>query len=54
MLGFHAEYASGDLVIDPIEIEDAQWFTPTALPKLPAPFSISRLLIENHLKTLAL
>lgn len=50
MLGFHAEYASGELKIDPTELEDAQWFKPEKLPLLPSPFSISRRLIETHLK----
>jgi NAD+ diphosphatase len=51
MLGFLAEYESGEIVIDPIEIEDAQWFKPSELPKLPSPLSISRLLIEKHLSS---
>lgn len=48
MLGFLAEYDSGEIGIDPIEIEDAQWFKLNHLPKLPTPLSISRLLIERY------
>ncbi len=50
MLGFYAEYDSGEIIIDPLELEDAQWFESNRLPLLPSPFSISRLLIEKHLK----
>ncbi|GHV96045.1 hypothetical protein AGMMS50293_23650 [Spirochaetia bacterium] len=45
MLGFCARYASGTIRPDGIEIEDAQWFSRDALPKLPAPGSVSRYLI---------
>lgn len=51
MLGFLAEYESGEIALDPVEIEDAQWFEPTQLPKLPSPLSISRLLINKHLSS---
>jgi NAD+ diphosphatase len=51
MLGFIAEYDSGEIKIDGHEIEDAKWFTPEALPLLPSPLSISRWLIEKHLGT---
>jgi len=50
MLGFYAEHDSGEIDIDGLELEDAQWFEPNKLPPLPNPFSISRLLIEKHLK----
>lgn len=36
MLGFHAEYAGGEIVMQPDEIEDAQWFSVHDLPPLPA------------------
>jgi NAD+ diphosphatase len=49
MVGFTAEYAGGEIVIDPTEIEDARWFTPHDLPKLPAPLSIARRLIDSFL-----
>ncbi|MGA6097209.1 NAD(+) diphosphatase [Stutzerimonas marianensis] len=48
MLGFHAEYASGDIVMQPEEIEDAGWFSIHDLPALPAPRSIARYLIELY------
>jgi NAD+ diphosphatase len=49
MIGFHAEYESGDIIIDGIEIEDAQWFDVAYLPQLPPVQSIGRLLIDNYL-----
>ena len=49
MLGYHAEYASGEIVMQPEEIEDARWFSIHALPGLPAPRSIARYLIELYL-----
>lgn len=49
MIGFTVEYLSGDIKIDPVEIEDAQWFDITNLPKLPQIGSIGRNLIEAYL-----
>lgn len=49
MLGFHAEYASGEIVAQPDEIEDARWFRLDALPPLPAHRSISRYLIDLYI-----
>lgn len=49
MLAFTAEYASGDIKLDPAEIAEARWFGPgDALPELPPPQSISRALIEAN------
>ena len=53
MIAFHADYASGEINIDPNEIEDAGWFSATKLPeRLPGPISISRKLIIDTLKRL--
>lgn len=49
MLGFHAEYESGDIVPQADEIEDARWFRIDDLPPLPANRSIARYLIEAYL-----
>ena len=46
MLGFTAQYASGEIRIDEDEIEDAGWYTPDNLPDLPDGISISRQLIN--------
>jgi len=48
MLGFHAEYAGGEIVMQPDEIEDAQWFNVHDLPPLPAGRSIARYLIDLY------
>lgn len=49
MLGFYAEYHSGELKIDSNEIEDAKWFSFNNLPTLPSPASIARKLIDSFL-----
>ena len=48
MLGFHVEYAGGDIVPQPGEIEDAKWFGFDELPLLPTEKAISRYLIELY------
>ncbi|MWK54463.1 NAD(+) diphosphatase [Pseudomonas otitidis] len=48
MLGYHAEYRSGEIVPQPGEIEDARWFSILALPPLPASKSIARYLIDLY------
>ncbi|TRZ62387.1 NAD(+) diphosphatase [Pseudomonas alloputida] len=48
MLGFHAEYAGGEIVMQPDEIEDAKWFSVHDLPPLPAGRSIARYLIDLY------
>jgi NAD+ diphosphatase len=47
MIAYTAEYAGGDISADPTEIAEARWFHPDALPDLPTPLSIARLLIET-------
>ena len=49
MLGFHAEYAGGELVLQEEEIEDARWFSLDNLPSLPPVRTISRYLIDLYL-----
>ncbi|UVE19492.1 NAD(+) diphosphatase [Pseudomonas sp. LS44] len=49
MLGFHAEYASGEIVPQADEIEDAAWFHIEKLPPLPMQRSIARYLIDAYL-----
>ncbi|TGE33417.1 NAD(+) diphosphatase [Desulfosporosinus sp. Sb-LF] len=46
MVGFTAEYASGDIIIDKKEILDAGWFTVEQLPLIPCIGSIARRLID--------
>lgn len=46
MLGFTADYAGGDLVLQPEEIEDARWFSRDALPGLPHPATLAGRMIR--------
>ncbi len=47
MVGFVADWRSGEIRVDPAEIEDARWFGFDALPRLPHRMSIARALIED-------
>ena len=49
MIGFHADHAGGDIVIDGEEIEDAAWFPLAKLPPVPPQGSIARKLIEAYI-----
>jgi NAD+ diphosphatase len=53
MIGFFAQFASGDLHPDGLEIADAAWFSPADLPNLPGEISIARALIETWRRRLA-
>jgi NAD+ diphosphatase len=46
MVAFTAEYAAGEINVDPAEILDAGWFAADALPKVPGKYSIARRLID--------
>jgi len=46
MIGYFAEWASGEIVIDGSEILDAQWFSIDRLPNVPPRISIARRLID--------
>lgn len=46
MIGFHASYVGGDLVLDESEIADAAWFRRDQLPTVPPGISIARKLID--------
>lgn len=48
MLGFFAEYDSGDIVCEDEEIAEAYWFRPDDLPNIPPPHSIAGRLIRHH------
>jgi NAD+ diphosphatase len=47
MIGFTAEYAGGDFVLQEDEIEEAGWYTADNLPNIPPPLSVSRQLIDD-------
>ena len=52
MLGYFAEYAAGEIVCDPTEIADAQWFHYSELPLIPPVSSISGQLIQHYIESL--
>ncbi|HEX7954424.1 MAG TPA: NAD(+) diphosphatase [Burkholderiales bacterium] len=53
MIAFNADYAGGEIVPEPGEIEAADWFTRDRLPQaLPSKISISRRLIDAALADL--
>ena len=47
MVGFFADYASGEIVVDGEEIADARWFSARDLPPVPPKLSIARKLIDT-------
>lgn len=46
MIGFNADYVSGEIVVDGHEIKEARFFRADALPRIPPRLSIARQLIE--------
>ena len=50
MIGFTAEYESGEIQRDPEEIEDAQWFHHQHMPQLPSKGSIAWKLVQWYLE----
>lgn len=51
MVGFTAEYAGGEIIIDEKEIADAQWFKKDEIPRIPPSISIARKLIDWFLES---
>lgn len=49
MVGFFAEYVSGDITPDMTEIADARWFGRGEVPQIPSSISIARRLIDHWL-----
>jgi NAD+ diphosphatase len=47
MVGFFADYAGGEIVVDGDEIVDARWFSARDLPPVPPKLSIARKLIDS-------
>jgi NAD+ diphosphatase len=46
MVAFTAEFAGGEIRVNPEEITDAGWFSADRLPEVPPPISIARRLID--------
>ncbi|TDF35754.1 NAD(+) diphosphatase [Alteromonadaceae bacterium M269] len=53
MVGFFAEYDSGDIVVDGKEILEASWYAKDELPNIPPKFSIAGQLIAKTLEDIA-
>jgi len=53
MVAYTAEWAGGEIVPQPGEIEEAAWFPIDALPGVPPRFSISGHLIEDTVRWLS-
>ena len=53
MLGFHADYAGGELVFHDGEIAEARWFHYRELPNVPGGTAISRWLINAFIEEMA-
>jgi NAD+ diphosphatase len=53
MIAFVADWESGEIRVDPLELEAAQWFSISALPLLPQPISIARRLIDAAVAEMA-
>ncbi|MCP4424547.1 MAG: NAD(+) diphosphatase [Chloroflexi bacterium] len=49
MLGFTAEYESGEIVLEEEEMDDAGWYTPDNMPEIPPRISIANRLINDFL-----
>jgi NAD+ diphosphatase len=49
MVGFFADYESGEIACDPAEIVDAGWYRRDAMPMIPPGISIARKLIDTWL-----
>jgi len=50
MIGFTARWAGGEIVPEPTEIADADWFLPDELPRIPPKLSIARELIDDFVR----
>ena len=50
MVGFTAEYESGEIIVDGTEISKAGWFDVENLPELPSSISIAREIINNYIE----
>lgn len=49
MVGFRARWLSGEIEVDGLEIDHADWFAPEDLPEIPGSVSISRKLIDDFI-----
>lgn len=50
MIGFTADYAGGEVRVEPTEIEDANWYAVEDLPMVPPRNSIARAMIDHFIE----
>ena len=50
MLGFFADYDSGDIKVDGEEIAEAHWYPYDELPRIPGEYSLSGMLIREFVQ----
>ena len=50
MIGFTADYAGGEVRVEPTEIEDANWYPVDDLPMVPPRISIARAMIDQFIE----
>jgi NAD+ diphosphatase len=50
MIGFTADYAGGELLVDGKEISQAGWFDVSHMPELPSKMSIAREIIDSYVQ----
>lgn len=53
MLGFFADYAGGNLILQEDEIAEADWFRPGELPPIPPPTTIAGQLIDAMVRQIS-
>ena len=51
MIGFTAEYESGEITVDSKEISNAGWYDANNLPELPSKISIAREIIDWYIQS---
>jgi NAD+ diphosphatase len=54
MIAFTADHDGGELVVDPLELAEAGWFTAETIPPVPPPPSIANRLITTWLEDIAI
>ena len=50
MVAFTAEYLDGEIAVDGIEIDDANWYSPSGIPNVPTRVSVAGKLIHWFLE----
>ena len=51
MVGYNADYVSGDIHLQREELSKGAWFRKDNLPTIPEKLSIARMILDDWLKT---